>query len=219
MQYSAILVVIDRPFTYGLYQRLPGLTPADMEESHTACTNAAVSLVNLLQTYRSHHGARQMNIHSVHLVFTAALVHIHNVYFAPCEAVRTAARRFLQISCQVLSEIGQTYRNALRALEIITSIKSELARSEGNRSRPDNHHEYNSALNKRARLDPSNAAPVSSSVGPDTGAQLLGAPAMEGLDLLEECLDISPSTTLLASDSLFTETWGWISPPDSFSTS
>lgn len=219
MQYYAILVVIDRPFTYGRHTQLPGLIPADVQESHIACTDAAASIINRVQTYRFHHGARQMNIHTVHLIFTAALVHIHNVYFAPSEQVRAAARPLLQISCQVLSEIGQVYRNALRALEIITSLKSELARSKSSRSRPGDHDEYRSTLNKRARLDPNNQGLPRSSIGQETDAQLFAAPAMEGLDVLEECLHVSPSSTLMASGSLFTEPWGWISPPNSFNSS
>ena len=145
--------------------------------------------------------------------------HIHNVYFAPSEQVRAAARPLLQISCQVLSEIGQVYRNALRALEIITSLKSELARSKSSRSRPGDHDEYRSTLNKRARLDPNNQGLPRSSIGQETDAQLFAAPAMEGLDVLEECLHVSPSSTLMASGSLFTEPWGWISPPNSFNSS
>lgn len=75
-----------------------------------------------------------MNIHTVHLIFTAALVHIHNVFFASAEHTRTTARSHFRISCQVLLEIGQAYKNDLRALEIVTSIKSKLETTE--RPRP-----------------------------------------------------------------------------------
>jgi hypothetical protein len=95
MLYQVTLVVIDRPFTYGRSDSLPGLTNADIDDSHRASTDAAVTIVDPLQTYRHLYGLRQMNILTVHLVFTAALVHIHNVYFAPGDPTRIAARKRL----------------------------------------------------------------------------------------------------------------------------
>jgi hypothetical protein len=157
-----------------------------------------------------------MNIHTVHLIFTAALVHIHNVFVAPAEDTRTTARSHFRISCQVLLEIGQAYKNALRALEIVTSIKSKLETAQ--RPRPGSDGEYNGGLNKRARLDAHGLPTPGVSAGSGAGTEPLIAPAMEGLDMLEECLDIPSSTTFLATDSVFPESWGWVSPPGSFFT-
>ncbi|KAL2825533.1 fungal-specific transcription factor domain-containing protein [Aspergillus pseudoustus] len=212
MLYYAILVAIDRPFTYGRSESLPGLTNADIDESHRACTDAAVAIVELLQTYRQSCGLRQMNIHTVHLIFTAALVHIHNVYFAPADLMRAAARRFLQICCQALSEIGQGYRNALRALEVVTSIKSELERVPDRRSRQGSHVGRSGAASKRVRLSSGSAR----TPGINTETQLPGAPTLDGLDMLQECLHMSPSSTLMGSNPLFAEPWGWISPSEPY---
>ncbi|KAL3442901.1 fungal-specific transcription factor domain-containing protein [Aspergillus insuetus] len=209
MLYYAILVAIDRPFTYGRSESLPGLTHADIEESHRASTDAAVAIVDILQEYRQLYGLRQMNIHTVHLIFTAALVHIHNVYFAPGEPTRMAARRHLQICCQALSEVGPGYKNALRALEIVTSIKSEFESLPDRQTRQGSHRPGS----KRMRLSPGNMSTANSA-----DAQFPGPPTLDGLDMLQECLDMSPSSTLISSNPLFAEPWGWISPSEPYMT-
>jgi hypothetical protein len=207
MLYYAILVAIDRPFTYGRCESLPGLTRAEIEESHRASTDAAVIIVHLLQEYRQWYGLRQMNIHTVHLIFTAALGHIHNVYFAPGEPTRMAARKHLQICCQALSEIGPGYKIALRALEVITSIKSEFESLPNRRIRQASHR----PASKRVRLSPGNISTADA-----TDAQFPGPPTLDGLDMLQECLDMSPSSTLIDSNPLFAEPWGWISPSEPY---
>lgn len=131
MQYHAIQAIIECPFIFfsaSSRNTLSGLTPKEAEESRTACDDATAAIAQILQLLRRQYGLSRMNIHNVHLVFTASVVHIYNIYFASTPELRNSAQRYLQICCQGLYEIGRGYRNALRALEIVTCIKSDLGR-------------------------------------------------------------------------------------------
>lgn len=130
MQYHAIQVIIEPPFIFGASSRntSSGLTPREAEESRTACNDAAAAIAQILQLFRRQYGLSRMNIHTVHLVFTASVVHVYNLYFGSTQELRNSAQRYLQICCQGLYEIGRGYRNALRALETVTCIKSNLGR-------------------------------------------------------------------------------------------
>lgn len=127
MQYHAIRIIVERPFL-----SLPAHTgiPArqDMERSREACYDAACAISSLVQKIRRHFSLRRINIQTVHHIFTAMLVHVHNACLSEDYQLRNASYRHLEICSQALAEIGQAYKNALRALEIITSIKSDLTK-------------------------------------------------------------------------------------------
>jgi hypothetical protein len=86
--------------------------------------SAAHSLVEVLKIYRKQHSLRQTNVQIVHLVFTASIVHVYNA--CTTYSLETPeAMEDLQICCQALGELGQTWRNATRALEVIICLKRE----------------------------------------------------------------------------------------------
>lgn len=133
MQFYAVLIIVDQPFAF-----LPAtgdtLLAQDIQNNRKSCHEAAVSITKLIQAFRRHFTLRRINIQAVHLIFTAMLAHVHNAFFPVDQYIRDSSRRQLEICSQALGEIGQAYKNALRALEVITSIKSDLLRSE-NRAR------------------------------------------------------------------------------------
>jgi len=63
-------------------------------------------------------------IQIVHLIFTASLIHIYNACTCTGAESQTALDD-LQFCWQSLGEIGQTYGNATRALEVIILVKRE----------------------------------------------------------------------------------------------
>ncbi|KAE8345041.1 hypothetical protein BDV24DRAFT_171008 [Aspergillus arachidicola] len=131
MQYHVVRIMIHLPFAY-LRPGIDGLAPEDIEQSHETCHVAAWSITKLIQAMRRNFSLRRVNIHIVHLIFTAMLVHVHNAYLSFDCQIRETAHRQLEICSQALGEIGQAYKNALRALEVIMSIKSDLLRRERN---------------------------------------------------------------------------------------
>jgi len=81
-------------------------------------------MVEVLRCFRKQHSLRHTNIQIVHLIFTASLIHIYNA--CTCSGVESqTALDDLQFCCQSLGEIGQTYGNATRALEVIILVKRE----------------------------------------------------------------------------------------------
>lgn len=129
MQYHAVRIIVDQPFAFQPVGR-DGLTNQEIQSSRECCHDAAWSITKLVQATRRHFSLRRVNVQAVHLIFTAMLVHVHNAFISSDFQVRDIARRQLEICSQALGEIGQAYKNALRALEVITSIKSDLLRRE-----------------------------------------------------------------------------------------
>jgi hypothetical protein len=81
-------------------------------------------MVEVLRCFRKQHSLRHTNIQIVHLIFTASLIHIYNACTCTGAESQTALDD-LQFCCQSLGEIGQTYGNATRALEVIILVKRE----------------------------------------------------------------------------------------------
>ncbi|KAF9886161.1 hypothetical protein FE257_011986 [Aspergillus nanangensis] len=216
MQYHAILVIIDRPFAFSPSQP-SGLTEKEIETSRRSCTQSAAAIAKLIRALRRQYSLRRMNIHTVHLIFTAALVHVHNAYISPESSICATARQDLQTSCEALSEVGRSYKNALRALEVITCIKSDLLKRRQSRLKrgsvnAESPHTAQS-VGKRARVDTqlllqrealNECFPLSPSYGdcdPD------------GFDLLDLGLeDTGPAT--LGGQHLMGEAWSWTPSTD-----
>lgn len=125
MQLNAVRIIVDRPFLLS-QSGTSVLAGNEIDKSRESCNGAAFNITKLLQIFRRRYSLRRVNIQAVHLIFTAMLVHVHNACLSEDYEVCETARRHLEICSQALGEIGQAYKNALRALEVITSIKSDL---------------------------------------------------------------------------------------------
>jgi hypothetical protein len=139
MQYYAALIFLFRPYfsrdmldpdsldpegrrTRAFQGQVPATVRAD-------CISAAHNMTEMLRCFRKQHSLRYTNIQIVHLIFTASLVHIYNACTPhDSNSYSQAALDDLQFCCQSLGEIGQTYGNATRALEVIILVKREWQR-------------------------------------------------------------------------------------------
>jgi hypothetical protein len=128
MQFHTLSIFLHRPyFSRDLLeysQSTPVAGSTRPEAVRSACVSAAHSLVEILQLYRQQHTLRHTNVQTVHLIFTASLIHIYNACTSPPSS-RKIATDDLRFCCQALGEIGQCYRNATRALEVIINVKRE----------------------------------------------------------------------------------------------
>ena len=97
------------------------------QDAGSRCVSAAVQIAKLLRLYKMQHSLKRINLQAVHIIFTAALVLIHDVCVRPHVESRQSLQE-LQFCCHALGEIGQYYGSATRALETIILVKSEWQR-------------------------------------------------------------------------------------------
>jgi len=129
MQFYAAIIFLFRPyFSHHLLRATQTLNTmedrAAVARVKFDCISAAHTMVEVLRCFRKQHSLRHTNIQIVHLIFTASLIHIYNACTCTGAESQTALDD-LQFCCQSLGEIGQTYGNATRALEVIILVKRE----------------------------------------------------------------------------------------------
>lgn len=116
MQYHASMILLHRPFL-----KIHG---ANISPNHAkdVCRTAATNITNLLEKYRSSwYSMRRINTMSVHIIFTAATIHLLNAW---CDigTYKSNATQGLKTCCLALSELGQTYETAKRTLAVLTCL-------------------------------------------------------------------------------------------------
>jgi hypothetical protein len=122
--YHETIILLNRPFLGHSEPQgsrtSPGLTPSTAQRN---CFHAASDIYKILTVYRRQYGLRRAHVHMVHVVMSAALIHS---YFCSrfVEKEEPLSQGFLLTCLQSLGEMGQTYRVALRALEIIISLRN-----------------------------------------------------------------------------------------------
>lgn len=130
MQFHTLSIFLHRPFFSRHLLRATAstavqTTPPSTHPRHV-CLTAAHAFVSVLRLYRTQHSLHQTNVQIVHLVFTAALVHVYSACTpSTTGAVARQAMGDLQFCIQALSEMSSTWRNATRALEVIICVKRE----------------------------------------------------------------------------------------------
>lgn len=124
MQLEVLLIFIHRPFFSLRMSLIAGEAPAESIEARRQCIQAAQSIVRIIKIYRKQYTLRRTNVQMVHLIFTASLIHIYRACVSSGLDLQQAIED-LQDCCQALNEIGQTYKNSLRALEVVICLKQE----------------------------------------------------------------------------------------------
>jgi hypothetical protein len=122
MQYHEVIILLYRPFLSYRACRAASISGDEVLEAKEACSHAASTITKLLQMYQRLYTLRRINITAVHITFTTALVHL----FEACNTQYSSSatrHESLQTCCQALSKMGQAYKSASRALEVITCIK------------------------------------------------------------------------------------------------
>lgn len=123
MQYHQFMIYIHRPFISKYRsQPYPPVGPG-YNHARTTCIESAVAISKLLTKYKSAYTLRLINIQAVSIVFSAALI----LVFATVSEIRgdtnVDPNTHLSTCCKGLAELGKTFQNATRALEILLSIK------------------------------------------------------------------------------------------------
>ncbi|KAB5531369.1 fungal-specific transcription factor domain-containing protein [Coniochaeta sp. 2T2.1] len=132
MQYYATLIALYRPYLSSQLNRVCDAIgtheqQAALREAHAECIAAAHKTAETLRCYQKQHSLIRSNVQIVHIIFTASLVLIYHFCTRPFPESQ-ASLDDLQFCCQSLGEVGQSYGNAKRALEVIITIKTEWQR-------------------------------------------------------------------------------------------
>jgi hypothetical protein len=184
MQFYTVVIFLFRPY---FSRDILRWTQSMSQEGRSAvatvgadCISAAHRLVELLRCYRKQHSLRYTNIQIVHLIFTGALVHIYNACTCSPGESQTALDD-LQFCCQSLGEIGQTYGNATRALEVVILVKREWQRLAAvrNAKRPCSSIDSDSSTTDDARQKRRGTWSSAASVGPRNPQQFMMPSAFE----------------------------------------
>jgi len=97
-----------------------------MPSCRDACREAADSISRILRIFDRLYTLRRINVQAVHLIFTASLIHVFDACGSSSSDARDAAAAQLETCCYALRAMGQQFKNAIRALEVIIYLKGEL---------------------------------------------------------------------------------------------
>lgn len=102
----------------------PKSTSATAKTSLDKCVSSARDICRILVHYRRHYGLRRIHCSMVHVTMTASLIHIFHLYLSDASGTDDSDTQSYFSTCiQALGEMGQTYKSALRALDVLLSLR------------------------------------------------------------------------------------------------
>lgn len=125
LSYHECIILLHRPL----------ITPEDVTSNAQGSSNAAASslrrcidsaeaICRILILFRNMYGLRRPHHLVIHITMTAALIHIFQLCVTPGGSPdNKEAQKNLLTCIQALGEMGQTYKSASRALDVVTSLK------------------------------------------------------------------------------------------------
>jgi hypothetical protein len=116
MIYHTTMVLLFRPF--GSQKQIAGIPVSPWE----LCTSSANSIITLLKLYRSRFSLRYIVNLSVHMVFTAAIVHLVNATSSN-ESLRRSSKNALRTCTSGFAEIGEVWASASKSLQVVESLQ------------------------------------------------------------------------------------------------
>ena len=88
------------------------------------CIDSANEICRLLIAFRRQYGLRRPHHQTVHVAMTAALVHVFQLCSTTTDSNENREAQENLLTCiQALGEMGQTYKSASRALDVVTSVR------------------------------------------------------------------------------------------------
>jgi hypothetical protein len=116
MIYHTTMILLFRPF--GSQKQIAGIPVSPWE----LCTSSANSIVTLLKLYRSRFSLRYIVNLSVHMVFTASIVHLVNATSSN-ESLRRSSKNALRTCTSGFAEIGEVWASASKSLQVVESLQ------------------------------------------------------------------------------------------------
>jgi len=116
MMYHTTTILLFRPF--GARKQLAGIPASPWE----LCTASANSIVALLKLYRARFSLRYIINLSVHIIFTASIVHLVNAT-STNESLRRSSRNAIRTCTSGFAEIGEIWASAKKSLRVVESLQ------------------------------------------------------------------------------------------------
>lgn len=125
--YHESIILLHRPLITPVEsESARGITSDHQTAAHSLkkCVDSAHQICDIMFYYRDKYGLKRLHHQMVHAAMTAALIHAYTLCStaASSEDYKKASAAFL--TCiQALGEMGQTFKSASRALDVVTSLR------------------------------------------------------------------------------------------------
>lgn len=200
------MIILSRPF-FSLPHSVPSPGSGSLTDMRRDCVQAAASVAQLIRIYRRHYTLRRCNVQALHLVFTATLVLVCSACGALDPYERDSSWKSLETCTQALEEMGQAFKSAYRALEVITIIKAELIKQakvrSKRRSESPSFSEYGPAQIKKRRPTETGHTPTDP-LDDDPFTQIDNL-NFEGVENLQNLFNIDPNEVFTADSLLWND--------------
>jgi Fungal specific transcription factor domain len=130
LQYHEAVILLHRPLIASTDSPAPSPESQDQSLNMTTlpsfqhCIHSAREICRLLIMFRRRYSLRRPHHHIVHMTMTASLIHVfHLCLSAAGSSENKEAQRCLLTCIHALGEMGQTYKSASRALDVVTSLR------------------------------------------------------------------------------------------------
>lgn len=123
MLYAYLVIVLHRPFVAKHYiQPFPPVGPGHLH-ARDSCIRAALQISKLLSLYKAQHSLRYASILMVQIVFSAALILVYATISQDDSDSHQELSAELETCSHALVELGDTFENASRSLDVLLRIK------------------------------------------------------------------------------------------------
>ena len=130
LQYHEAVILLHRPLITSAETPTPSPEPHDQPPNTTIspsfqqCNYSAQEICRLLVMFRRRYGLRRPHHHVVHMTMTASLIHVFHLCMSPAGSNENKEAQKCLLTCiHALGEMGQTYKSASRALDVVTSLR------------------------------------------------------------------------------------------------
>lgn len=123
MHYALLIIALHRPFCSRFYIQPQPPVGRGPEHAREMCISSAVNIAKLLVCYRSQYTLHRANSQVVHIAFTAALILVYATVSGITSEFRSDLVSHLDTCCEALSELGEAFGNANRALDVLLAAK------------------------------------------------------------------------------------------------
>ncbi|OQV00816.1 Fungal specific transcription factor domain-containing protein [Cladophialophora immunda] len=123
--FNECVILLHRPLIAADESSRLSISPThrDAAQSFSKCVQAARRVCQLLTIFRQRYGLRRPHHQMVHVTMTAGLIHVFQMCITSTGTAENQRAQQGFLTCiQSLGEMGQTYKSASRALDVITSL-------------------------------------------------------------------------------------------------
>ncbi len=130
LQFNEAVILLHRPLITpadtpttspsSTYQSVNATTTASLQK----CIDSAREICRLLILFRRRYGLRRPHHQMGHVTMTASLIHVFHLCLLPSGTQESKEAQKCLLTCMsALGELGQTYKSASRALDVVTSLR------------------------------------------------------------------------------------------------